>query len=96
MNHIQIAVLMLVAWNLIVFFMYGIDKRKAKKNRQRVSEKTLLLAAAFMGGIGALIGMRTFRHKTKHKKFTIGVPLLLILNIAVAAGLVWLYITYLG
>ena len=92
MNHIQIAVLILAVWNLIVFFMYGIDKRKAKKNRQRVSEKTLLLTAAFMGGIGALLGMRTFRHKTKHKKFTIGVPLLLVLNVAVAAGLIWFFI----
>jgi len=73
----------LVIWNLIVFVVYGLDKRKAKRGDWRISEKALLLMAAFMGGTGALFGMRIFRHKTKHLKFKIGVPLLLVLNIAV-------------
>ena len=77
----------LVAWNVTVFSTYGIDKRKARHGRRRISEKTLLLAAALMGGFGALLGMGVFRHKTKHIRFVIGVPLLLILNIATIWGL---------
>ena len=72
-------------WNAAVFALYGIDKRRAKRNRRRFRESTLLLAAALMGGLGAWLGMYTFRHKTRHIKFRIGVPLLLIVNIAAAA-----------
>jgi len=70
-------------WNFVVFAMYGTDKRRAKRGRRRISEKTLLLSALFMGAAGALLGMHIFRHKTRHAKFTVGVPLLLVLNIAV-------------
>ena len=83
------AILFLGIWNIIVFAMYGVDKRKAKRGRRRISEKTLLLTAALMGGLGALTGMFAFRHKTKHAKFLVGVPLLLIINMAVIAGAVW-------
>ena len=69
-------------WNIIVFLLYGLDKLKAKRQSRRVSEKALLLSALFMGALGALIGMNVFRHKTKHKKFKILVPLFLIVNIA--------------
>ena len=78
-----IAIIVLIIWNIIVFAMYGLDKQKAQQRKRRISEATLLLSAALMGGIGALLGMYVFRHKTKHIKFKIGVPLLLILNIAV-------------
>ena len=73
----------LVVWNVIVFLQYGLDKRKSTRGSRRISEKALLLTAAIMGAPGALVGMRVFRHKTKHAKFTIGVPVLLILNIAI-------------
>ena len=73
----------LVVWNSIVFAMYGLDKLKAKRGWSRISEKNLLLMAAFMGGLGALLGMYALRHKTKHAKFRIGVPLLMIVNIAI-------------
>ena len=79
----------LAAWNLIVLFLYGLDKSKAKRDSRRISEKTLLLTAAIMGALGALIGMSVFRHKTKHAKFVVGVPLLLILNIAVFIVVMW-------
>ena len=59
-----------------------IDKIKAKKNRWRIKESTLMLSAAIGGSIGALAGMYTFRHKTLHRKFTIGIPAILILQIA--------------
>lgn len=54
-----------------------IDKRKAKKNRWRIRESTLLLVAALGGSIGSLTGMYLFRHKTLHLKFTLGIPLIL-------------------
>ena len=79
----EIIIIILIVWNIIVFAMYGLDKQKAKRNSRRISEKTLILSAVFMGGTGALLGMQIFRHKTRHIKFKIGVPLLLILNIAV-------------
>ena len=85
MKEIWYIAIALVIWNLIVFVVYALDKRKAKRGDWRISEKALLLMAAFMGGAGALFGMRIFRHKTKHLKFKIGVPLLLVLNIAVIA-----------
>ena len=50
MNYIKTAAIILIIWNLIVFIMYSIDKSKSKRNKQRVSEKTLLLIAALMGG----------------------------------------------
>ena len=77
------ALIIIGAWNVIVFVMYGLDKLKAKRGWARISEKTLLLSAAFLGSLGALLGMAAFRHKTKHTKFLLGVPLLLIANIAV-------------
>ena len=70
-------------WNAIVFLVYGLDKLKAKKDMWRIPEKTLLLLAFLMGGLGAVLGMRVFHHKTKHKIFTIGVPVCLLLNLAV-------------
>ncbi|MBO5516589.1 MAG: DUF1294 domain-containing protein [Firmicutes bacterium] len=79
MKYVAIA---LAAWNLIVFCVYGLDKYKAKKDKWRIPEKTLLLLAFFFGGLGAFLGMRVFHHKTKHHLFTIGVPLCLLLNIA--------------
>jgi len=76
----------LLAWNLIVFFLYGADKNKAKKGKRRISERALLMAAFLMGGIGATFGMFLFRHKTGHWKFKILLPLFVMLNIAIAAA----------
>ena len=68
--------------NAAAFLLMLIDKIKAKKNRWRIKESTLMLSAAIGGSIGALAGMYTFRHKTLHRKFTIGIPAILILQIA--------------
>lgn len=76
----------LIVINLITFFAFGIDKRKAEKGAWRTKESTLLGLAVIGGSVGALLGMNAFRHKTKHKKFTIGVPAILILQ---AALMVW-------
>ena len=68
--------------NAVAFLLMLIDTVKAKKNRWRIKESTLMLWAAIGGSIGALAGMYTFRHKTLHRKFTIGIPAILILQIA--------------
>lgn len=82
MTILEIAIYYLAAINIITFFVYGIDKRKARKAKWRIPESTLLLLAAIGGSIGAFVGMRVFRHKTKHLKFTIGVPAIIILQAA--------------
>ena len=63
--------------NAVGLLLMLVDKRKAKKNRWRIRESTLLLVAALGGSIGSLIGMYLFRHKTLHLKFTLGIPLIL-------------------
>lgn len=64
--------------------MMGIDKNAAIKGNYRIPERTLMALAAFGGSLGAITGMLVFRHKTKHKKFVIGVPLLMVFNAAIA------------
>ena len=71
-----------VAVNVVTFIVYGIDKWKAKKGRWRISEATLLFLAVIGGSIGAWMGMSVWHHKTLHKKFKYGVPLILLLQIA--------------
>ena len=80
----------LLAVNLATFLLYGIDKYKAKKNRWRIPEATLLTVAAIGGSIGAWAGMRVWHHKTMHKKFKYGIPIIIITQIAV---LVYLHTT---
>lgn len=70
-------------WNAIVFAMYGIDKLRAIKGQWRISERTLLLSCFLMGGAGGIAGMYIWRHKTRHWKFRILVPLSVICNAAV-------------
>lgn len=81
----KIIVIYLVFMNLLTFLLYGIDKWKAKGDKWRISERTLLLTALIGGSMGALIGMQVFRHKTQHWKFRILVPLFLILHVAALA-----------
>lgn len=71
----------LVAINILAFCMYGIDKWKARNHKWRISENALMLVAFFGGGVGAFCGMQCFRHKTKHLKFKICIPLFMILQI---------------
>ena len=80
----RVLVYYLLGINLLTFFVYGIDKWKAKRDKWRIPEATLLMLAALGGSVGALLGMTVFHHKTKHKKFLIGVPLILLAQLAVA------------
>ncbi len=71
----------LLALNLLTFIIYGIDKFKAKKAKWRIPESTLLLLAVIGGSIGAWLGLQVWRHKTQHKKFYIGIPMILTLQV---------------
>lgn len=73
--------------NIIGFTIMGIDKRKAVKGAFRIPEATLFLVALFGGSLGSILGMRTFRHKTRHWYFVYGMPAILILQIAAAIAL---------
>jgi uncharacterized membrane protein YsdA (DUF1294 family) len=79
---IKIILILFLALNVITFFVYGIDKWKAKKGKWRISEATLLILAAVGGSIGAWCGVKVWHHKTLHKKFRYGIPAIIILQIA--------------
>lgn len=81
MNIVSLIIYYLVAINIVAFFVYGIDKLKAKRNRWRIPESTLLLLAVIGGSVGALLGMKVWHHKTMHKKFTYGIPLIISVQI---------------
>ena len=72
----------LILVNAVAFLLMLIDKYKAKKNKWRISEATLMGIAAIGGSLGAIGGMYTFRHKTRHLKFTLGIPAILVAQIA--------------
>ncbi len=68
--------------SMIAFGAFGLDKFKAKTDRWRIRERTLFLLAGLGGGIGAFLGMQIFRHKTQHKQFMIGIPAIMIVQLA--------------
>mgnify|MGYP002538285894 FL=1 len=80
----DLLLLYLVIINAAGFGLMLADKHKAKKNLWRIPEATLMTVAVLGGSVGSLLGMYTVRHKTKHPKFTIGIPLLLALQIIAA------------
>ena len=77
--------------NLLGFVLMFIDKKRAQNNQWRIKEATLFLAAAIGGSIGSMLGMKVFRHKTKHLSFLIGMPAIFIVQAALVVG----YIIYL-
>lgn len=74
--------------NVVAFFVYGIDKWKSQHDRWRVPESMLLGLAAIGGSVGAWLGMKVWHHKTQHKKFKYGVPVMLLIQISLV---VWLF-----
>ena len=77
-----------LAWNILVFFLYGADKYKATHKKYRISEATLLLSALLAGGIGAALGMLAFNHKTSKPRFRALVPASAVLACVVLSLLV--------
>ncbi len=79
----------LILINAAGFLSMLADKQKAKKNRWRIPERTLLLLAALGGSLGSLAGMYCFHHKTKHRKFVLGIPAILLAQLAAA---IWIWL----
>lgn len=78
MKALQIYILLV---NIVAFLIMGIDKHRAQRNKWRISESSIFAVGIIGGGLGILLGMRFFHHKTKHLKFTLGIPVEVILNI---------------
>ena len=78
---LKAVIIYLAAVNIITFIMFGADKARAVKGRWGISEAALILAALLGGSIGALAGMKIFHHKTRHRKFTVGIPVILVLQV---------------
>ena len=74
-------ILYLIVINVVAFLAFGLDKLKAKADAWRIPEKTLLGLAIIGGSVGAILGMRTFHHKTRHKQFSVGLPVILALQL---------------
>ena len=81
-KFLHIALIYLAVINVVTFFMYGVDKWKAKRSKWRIPEATLLGLAVLGGSVGAWLGMKVWHHKTLHKKFRYGVPAIIIVQIA--------------
>jgi uncharacterized membrane protein YsdA (DUF1294 family) len=81
---VQNVLIYLAIINLIGFFVMWLDKQKAKQGKWRISEQTLLIITLIGGGIGTISGMYKFRHKTKKLRFTIGFPVIVILQVIIA------------
>ena len=81
------ALLWVLALSLADFALMGVDKRRAKRGAWRVKERTFFLLALLGGSPGALLGMWTFRHKTRHWYFKFGLPAILIVQIVLV---IWL------
>ena len=81
--------LYLLLINAAAFLLMLVDKLKAKKNRWRIPERTLFGSALLGGSVGAILGMYTFRHKTRHLSFTLGMPAILIAQVSLA---IWIFL----
>ncbi|WP_067730900.1 DUF1294 domain-containing protein [Oceanobacillus damuensis] len=82
MEDLSSIMLYFIGVNIVGFALMYIDKQKAIKQKYRIPERTFWALAVLGSSIGTYIGMNTFRHKTKHRSFLIGMPLLMIVNIA--------------
>lgn len=81
---LKILLIYLLAVNVLLFGLMGLDKGLARKNKRRVPERTLFLLCVVGGSVGGFSGMYVFRHKTKHWSFRLGFPLILLAQIALA------------
>ena len=88
----KVLLVWVLAWTVIAFALMGIDKAKAKRHKQRIPEKMLFLSAILGGSVGSLVGMSLFRRKTKHWSFRIGMPVILLVQVALL--LLWSFRHY--
>ncbi len=88
---LHIVLIYLTVINVVTFFMFGIDKWKAKKSKWRVRETALLGLAVLGGSIGAWLGMKVWHHKTLHKKFKYGIPVIIIIQLVLSVYLIYEY-----
>ena len=88
-DHVTFISICLLGINVVTFFAYGIDKWKAKHSKWRIPEATLLGLAVIGGSIGAWLGMKVWHHKTMHKKFKYGIPLILAAQIAIVILIIY-------
>ena len=88
---VKYIVIYLIAINLITFFAMWLDKWKAKRGAWRIPEQTLISMVLLGGGIGGILGMYAFRHKTKKPRFYVGFPIILILEIIIAIYIIVRY-----
>ena len=89
---VVIALVVIAVMNVVSFALMGIDKRRARRGVWRISEKALFLTTACFGGLGGVLGMKVFHHKTKHWYFRVFFPVLLFVQVVLlAAGAYWLY-----
>ena len=86
---IWLVVIYAAVMSLITFAAFGIDKYKARTGRWRIQERTLFLLALLGGGVGAFLGMKVFHHKTLHKKFVIGIPIIMLTQLIFLGWLIW-------
>jgi len=83
LHLLNLLLIYLIFANLLSFLLMGLDKHKARKRLWRIKESTLFLTSVIGGSLGSLLGMFLFHHKTKHTKFIIGMPVILIVHISV-------------
>ena len=88
---LHIVLIYLAVINVVTFFLFGIDKWKAKKSKWRVRETALLGLAVLGGSIGAWLGMKVWHHKTLHKKFKYGIPVIIIIQLVLSVYLIYEY-----
>lgn len=84
MKYMEVLIGYLIFINIISLVAYAMDKHKAKKKKWRIPERSLLLAALLGGSVGALIGVFGLRHKSRHLKFVLGVPIIFALHVIFA------------
>ncbi|MBQ8975006.1 MAG: DUF1294 domain-containing protein [Oscillospiraceae bacterium] len=86
MKPVHILIIYLLIINTVSFAAMGSDKRRAKRRARRTRESTLLLLAAVGGSVGSALGMGVFHHKTQHRKFYIGIPVIFLIHLVLCAA----------
>lgn len=85
----RILLIIIAVMSLAAFAAFGLDKYKAKAGKWRIPERTLFLLALMGGGIGAFLGMKVFHHKTMHKQFVIGIPVIMLIQAVLLGWYLW-------